>query len=362
MRAYSMNDALSRHPEIQSPTLTIRHLADRFRPAPPESVRSLLITMGPFLPNADAFPFSNTRFEVTADQATDFLEFVRDELIDAAIAAAVAPYKSFLSALEIPVPGAPNIPLPDIIFNEVINKVIVEATTRLVFAVKNPTGSGFGRCGGMSFGGYDFYLQGWRVDSFVATPASDSELGEYLYDRLLDSLKQDIRTFLEWFLVLHVLPEVDEIATATLLATGGSFAFPVGPFIGALIGSKVDIFDIGGASALLKRTLDEWPLLKKRLDDEAACPIGLLFDHKTNLWDQHQVLAIGYTDSGLGTATLSIWDNKDGANGETLELDFRGDELTVRVTGFKNDDNDRIKGFFHQDYARRRPPLSLKVA
>jgi hypothetical protein len=40
------------------------------------------------------------------------------------------------------------------------------------------------------------------------------------------------------------------------------------------------------------------------------------------LWEQHQVLAVGYTDNGPGRGTLDIWDNKVGNVGETLRLDF----------------------------------------
>lgn len=104
--------------------------------------------------------------------------------------------------------------------------------------------------------------------------------------------------------------------------------------------------------------------IKDRLDAEAAAPIGLVFKNKSLLWDQHQVLAVGYTDNGLGRGTLEIWDNKgqftSGNVGETLNLDFRGDELAVTST-FASSDNLQLAGIFLERYERRRPPLSLKV-
>ena len=181
----------------------------------------------------------------------------------------------------------------------------------------------------MAFAGYDFYLQGWDVGGFGDVAPTEGELGEYIYDRLLDSIKDNIGRFLEWTMIAHVLPNVDEIATAALLAAAGSFAFPVGPFIGALIGSKVDIFDLGGPHKLLDPTKKEWEKIKAGLDDEAAVPIGLIFKDKALLWDQHQVLALGYTDNGLGKVPWTSGTTKTATSARRCSLDFRGDELAV---------------------------------
>lgn len=208
--------------------------------------------------------------------------------------------------------------------------------------------------GGMAFAGYDFYQQGWPVDGFGPNiPAEDSALDEYIFDRLIDSLHLNVRTFLEWIMILHVMPKVDEIATAALLAAAGNLAFPLGPAIGAFIGSKADIFDLGGPGPLLNKTKDEWQTIKAKLDEQAAWPIGLIFGNETSPFEQHQVLAIGYEDTGLGTATLKIWDNRDGNSPRDMVLDFRGDELVE--TGVKG----VVKGIFHEEYTLQKPPQSL---
>jgi hypothetical protein len=359
MRTYRLRDAVRRHPEISGSTLTIRDLQARFRPATRNAVKMLLIEMGPFRPDEDAFRFRNN-FPITADQVPDFLEFVRDEVLEAVAEAGLIPYRSFLSALKIPVPVLPDISLPDVIVQAVIDRVAVELLARLVKACRDPLGGSFGRCGGMAFAGYDFYLQGWRVDGFGSVPPTEGELSDYIYQRLLDSLRLNVRTFLEWVMVLHVMPAVDEIATATLLATAGSFAAPIGPVIGAFIGSRIDIFDLGGADALLQRTKDEWTILKRRLDHEAAVPLGVIYGDEAMLWEQHQVLAIGYTDGGTGTATLEVWDNNDGNTAQTLGLDFRGEELNVSVPGGALSGR-QVRGIFPEEYSRRRPPQTLKV-
>jgi hypothetical protein len=339
----------------------MRDLSRRFGGTPRDSVTSLLIEMGPFVPSRDAFRFGND-FKITVDQATDFLELVPKLLVDEVVEIGTSGYRKFLSAIKIPnpVPELPDIPLPDALFAAAIDSVILELTSRLADAIVDPIDGPFGRCGGMAFAGYDFYLQGWDVGGFGNVAPTEGKLGEYIYDRLLDSIKDNIGRFLEWTMIAHVLPIVDKIATAALLATAGTFAFPVGPFIVALIGSKVDIFDLGGPHKLLDPTKKEWEKIKARLDDEAAVPIGLIFKDKALLWEQHQVLAVGYTDNGLGRATLDIWDNKNGNVGQTLRLDFRGDELAVTGAGVSGD-NLQIAGIFSEVYKRRRPPLSLKL-
>jgi hypothetical protein len=359
MKEYSAIDSVRRHSEITTRPLTIRELSGRFGGTRRESVTSLLIEMGPFKPDRDAFRFRNT-FKVTVDQATDFAELVPELLVTEVAEIGTLGYRKFLSAIKIPVPLLPDIPLPTALFSSVIDRVILEVTARLADAILDPIDASFGRCGGMAFGGYDFYLQGWDVGGFGNVAPTEGELGEYIYDRLLDSIRDNIGRFLEWTMIAHVLPNVDEIATAALLAAAGSFAFPVGPFIGALIGSRVDIFDLGGPHKLLDPTKKEWEKIKAVLDGEAAVPVGLIFKNKGPLWEQHQVLAVGYTDNGLGEGTLDIWDNKDDNVGQTLHLDFRGDELAVTGAGVSTE-NLQIAGIFPEVYDRRRPPLSLKL-
>jgi hypothetical protein len=131
---------------------------------------------------------------------------------------------------------------------------------------------------------------------------------------------------------------------------------PVGAAIGAFIGGQVDIFDLGsGPEALLDPTKREWTRLKTLLDDEAAWPVGLIYGNKPLLWDQHQVLAIGYTDDGAGRGELIIWDNERGNKSDPMELDFRGDELKVSSSSI----NPTVKGFFHERYMPQRPPKDL---
>jgi hypothetical protein len=116
------------------------------------------------------------------------------------------------------------------------------------------------------------------------------------------------------------------------------------------------VLNLGGPTPVLHNTSDEWKKLKPVLDMQAAWPIGLIYGDSTLPTDQHQILAIGYADPGDGTGSLTVWDNNDGAQPATLNLDFRGSEL--QVTGSTRP----IKGIFAEDYTFVQPPLNLKLS
>jgi hypothetical protein len=233
--------------------------------------------------------------------------------------------------------------------------LIRELSARIIDLAADPQGSDYGRCGGMAFAGYDFYAAGRPIDASVTQPPAEGPLGEYVYERLLDSLRLNIGTFLRWVIDLHLLASLDEFATAALASGAGSVVGgPIGSAIGAFIGLRTDVFDLGnGPKVVLEATKRNWPRLKELLDQQAAWPVGLIFGDKPGLWQQHQVLAVGYTDDGTGRGTLRIWDNED-ANKEKMDtLDFRGDEL--EVTGR----HPNLKGFFPERYFFQRPPNGL---
>jgi hypothetical protein len=357
MRAFKFDAALQRHPEIAPRPVSIRGLQETFDPVPRTSVGALLRAMGPFI-EQDAFAFHNG-FPITGEIAARYLKFATREAIEEVAALGTERYADVLSSLSIPVPVplVPDISLPAELISEVVSAVGPRILGELLDSVTDPTDSVYGRCGGMAFAAYDFYLQGWPVDGFGTTiPPEDSPLDEYILDRLLDSLDLNVRTFLEWTMILYVLPEVDEFATATLLAAAGSFAFPIGTAIGAFIGSQVDIFDLGGPDILLDRTKAEWQAIKRKLDDEAAWPVGVIFGNKQSPFDQHQILAVGYEDTGLDSGTVIVWDNRDRTGKQRpMHLNFQGDELTE--SGLDGE----VKGVFLEEYVPRKPPLGLKL-
>lgn len=187
MKQYSARASVRRHAEITKRPVMLRDLAGRFGGTPRDSVTSLLIEMGPFEAARDAFRFTNS-FQTTVDQATDFIELVPKLLVQEAIDLGALGYRDALNAIRIPVPALPDIPLPATLFSAVLDTVLLELTARLADEFLDPLNLSFGRCGGMAFAGYDFYLQGWDVSVF-ADPPTEGVPGEYIYDRLLDSIK-----------------------------------------------------------------------------------------------------------------------------------------------------------------------------
>jgi hypothetical protein len=55
----SLKNALSRHREIAGPSAGFVGLQQHFQSVPPSSLKALLIKMGPFVPETDAFRFNN---------------------------------------------------------------------------------------------------------------------------------------------------------------------------------------------------------------------------------------------------------------------------------------------------------------
>jgi hypothetical protein len=161
----------------------------------------------------------------------------------------------------------------------------------------------YGMCGGMAFAALDYYRLSWlpgrgeRTAPDGATQPDASRPGglaarAYIRTRLLDSLRLNGLRFVEWVAVLNE-------------------TFPFS----------------GGAKELLRRTRDEVQKIMYHLDRGNPWPVGLVGTGQ--LWDQHQVLATSYSLPGDGTFVLGIYDSNQPDVECKLQLDLRGDVLTV---------------------------------
>jgi hypothetical protein len=225
-KTMSFKAGVKRHPEITVRPVSARDWQQRFQSNPPTSLEALLIKLGPFqagqpnaipnpIPNRDAFEFDNYVFSFTGERveqirqryllATDMvlggrpLQLVRD----------------VLNRLSVDIPLIGRVGLPKFIKDAVVGDVVSELT-RLLGLILDWREPQFGECGGMAFSGYDFYLLGWTVDGRLGTTAPSTDvLDDYIFDRLLDSLELNARTFLEWFIILHRWQELATVANAT---------------------------------------------------------------------------------------------------------------------------------------------------
>jgi hypothetical protein len=365
-RPLSFIEGVHRHPEIPAPPVSTRFWQQRFQPYPPTSLEALLIKLGPFIPPRDAFQFSN-QFDFTDDQIEQITQHYQPYVNLALGGLPLEAVREALKDLSVDIFGY-RVGLPDFVIDAVLGNVLAALIELLADVILNLyTPQNTGRCGGMAFSGYDFYLLDWPVDSRLGTtPPATGPLGDYIFSRLLDSLDLNALKFLEWFAVLHVLPKVSDAAKIALEAAVATLGGPVGAAFAALIG-VVDVFgDLGGSKALLSLSKDEWPRIKNQLDGQAAWPIGLLFHGSLTPFEDHQILALDYEDDANGTA-LIVWDNRDGPYQRRLQIDFTGHELTVQPDDpivlpdgseiFWSGGN--IKGIFLENYSPQRPPDSL---
>ncbi len=196
----------------------------------------------------------------------------------------------------------------------------------------------YGMCGGMAYAAIDYWsakaplprgAHAWDQPTHEAPVAS--AVRSMIFKRLIDSIVAGgaLRRMIEWSLLLNQVPRV--------------------------LG--------GGPGALLDRTKHEFAILKSHIDAGQPWPLGLVYTNR-DLWDQHQIMAWGYTDNGDGTGSLLVYDSNapqqigEAAEpaGTTIPFDFRGPAL---VATSPSDYGDLLVGFFCTDYSRVAPPAGL---
>lgn len=209
-----------------------------------------------------------------------------------------------------------------------VYKVIEEQTN----AVVNPiiaavTANAYGLCGGMTFASLDYWLNSWVVprglhnnDQPDRTSPQGTELRDYLWNRLLQSVQDNITTFLQWMAVLH---------------------FPVGP----------------QASWLRDQTIGELIKLKARIDTGIPVPVGLI-GTTWNPLENHQVLVYAYDDNLDGTTTLTLYDNNEPSVPSTINLDLSGPAL-IAIESAAPGARGPLQGFFCTIYNPSTPPVAV---
>jgi len=361
----TMQSALKRHPELKPAPKSSRTLAQQFAPEPRNSLGALMRTMGPFNAVESGFAFSNSDSggwaitdadaAIVSQRFTNFVRPVAD--------AAMEPLKKALDEIRVninPTNVAPavQVGIPGVLVEPVIAKALETALQKLTDTLIAQIPGRYGRCGGMAFAGLDLYLAGWPVKGFGSTAPGDGPLRKYIFDRLLDSLDLNAGKFMHFSMVLHILPLISRAATAALGAVALSAGGPIGMAIGALIGSQVDLLKLGGQSPVRDMTRDHWNMLKQHLDAQAAWPIGLVYSDSANPIDQHQILALDYTDPGSGVVTLSVWDNNDRNQAQKWAIDFRGAGLAVSGAA-----NARpVAAIICEEYSYKKPPDVLRLS
>ena len=199
--------------------------------------------------------------------------------------------------------------------------------------------SAYGLCGGMSCAAYDFLLAGRGISSDTTVPVQGSVFQQYIYRRQVDTFGafgEYIAKFAQWM----VLPD------DTILGTQ-------------------------------KRTYDEFEEIRAKLDDGNPVVLGLVYVSGSDtfeIWNNHQVLAYGYSEVSDTTINISIYDPNYPGRDNVL---IRAERVPVGTTfvpgapprkrtvlGFKctqkiSDSNKNLRGFFAMPYVPVVPPLGL---
>jgi PASTA domain-containing protein len=218
----------------------------------------------------------------------------------------------------------------------------------------------YGLCGGMSYSSLDHWSAkvplprgAHQGDQPTRTGPASTPVRDMLWERLIHSLTSGdvlMRT-LEWSLLLNQIPE-----------------------------------PLGGRSVLLRRTLEEWEILKSHIRAGRPWPLGLVYTDR-GVWDQHQVVAYGYEENtdGSGTARIYVYDcNAPHVYGQTdrhttncgehpsiITLNFRGGALSGTSPSdnvqWSDDCSDRtqldtLAGFFCSNYQPVSPPPGLATS
>ncbi len=191
----------------------------------------------------------------------------------------------------------------------------------------------YGLCGGMSAGAADFLLFGREIPSASEPPQRGTKLHRYLFRRAIDSfaMGESILRFARWML----LP--DE-----------------------------------GLNGTWRLTFNEWEKVRIALDKQCLVPLGQLRARAKNMqevtrhvWDNHQVLAYGYTRQPDGSIDIHIYDPNCRADDNVvmhIEQVQAGELNGAPVYGLTCYERDcwekrrPLRGFFAMPYEPVEPP------
>ena len=176
---------------------------------------------------------------------------------------------------------------------------------------------GYGLCGGMSYTALDFFRAGIpisRLRELDGRPASGSRIRAYLWKRQLQSFFRDLDRFLVWMAQLHYIPSW-------------------WPFK-------------GGPAWLVNESKKEWAKLKRSIDDGKPIPLGLV-RNTISVFDNHQVLALGYEEEDEDTGVIYLYDPNCPGQESAIRVHFAGKVLWVEETCRGTSE---LRGFFCEDY------------
>ena len=271
-----------------------------------------------YRPEVDGFAFTNSWTWEPTDIAT-ITGIVTDALgiVETALAPLIAVVEAPVFAAELAVP---------FIGPWLVYKTIQAENNAIINGIVGALTVGtYGLCGGMAFSSLDYWHKGWvvpRGNGPNDQPQDGTPLGtalrEYIWTRLLDSVKANIGTFLGWMAILH--------------------------------------FDPSGGSNLRDKTKAQLVTLRSIINSGTPVTVGLI-GTTWNPLDNHQILIYGFQDNPNGTTTLFAYDNNFPGVETTITLDFSGTNLEA-VESDASTARGPLRGLFCTTYTPSTPPLA----
>ena len=188
---------------------------------------------------------------------------------------------------------------------------------------------GYGLCGGMVLAARDFFLNDRPIPD-VGHPPGSGALFDYLWERQIDSF--------------------DRSNAYQYLAKFVNFYLP--------------------STFTRAKSVDELKSVKHALDGGPPQILGLVYMRagSGNIWENHQVLAIDYTESG-DTTTLSVYDpNYPDANNIEIRVNLKDQGIFDPAPGDSKIDAEQYQdgtklhdviGVIHMDVVSQAPPPNL---
>jgi len=193
----------------------------------------------------------------------------------------------------------------------------------------------YGLCGGMSSGAYDCYLSGRRPQA-EDVPEAGSPLHLYLFKRAMNTFGlfgENLLQVAKWTRTPDHNPNSPPILTRR-----------------------------------------EWETIKRELDAEKAVVLTLIYKYAKNnkelfnvIWDNHQVLAYGYTPRSDGAVDIHIYDSNfpsdDNVIVQAKRVFLNTDQGIQEGLSCEQIIPGRqpkpVRGFFAMDYEKKEPPPEL---
>jgi hypothetical protein len=280
------------------------------------------VTRAHYRPETDGFAFVNSwTFDATE---TAILTGLVTDAVDV-IAVALSPLILAAEAPVLAIEGAVPFIGPWLVY-KTIQAEINGIVNGIVGAI---TAKPYGLCGGMAFASLDYWRKSWVVprgigpnDQPQRTSPTGTALRNYIWTRLLDSVKNNVGTFLEWMAILH--------------------------------------FDGSGVTALRDKTKTEIAKLKSHINSGMPVTVGLI-GTTWNPLENHQVLVYGFDDNMDGTVTLFAYDNNAPGVETTYKMNFSGSALEVAES---QDPGSRgpMRGLFCTAYTSATPPRTVVLS